>query len=77
MAKIGMVKARWEESVGHRLDAVRRLRETRERIGPKAYALIVAVAAEDVSWRELGRRLGVTDKTAQNAAVKALEALAR
>ena len=73
IARLGMSRvAGREDAIASRIDAARRLRAVRARIGEGAYSLAVAVVAEDTSWRELGKRLGVRDVTAKSAAVEAL-----
>jgi len=49
IARIALASA-----IASRIDAARRLRAVRARIGEGAYSLEVACAAEDTSWRELG-----------------------
>lgn len=60
--------------VATRLDAARRLRVIRDRLGPVTYGLLCAVA-DDRSWREIGRQLGVRDRTARSWATAAIAAL--
>ena len=56
-------RQRHAEAIGQsRIDAATRLRRLRQRIGPEAYALVIAVVAEDRPWREIGRRLGVAGR---------------
>jgi len=74
--RIGSVSGGWHDPVPARLDAAKRLRTVRARIGDHAYNLVVAVAAEDLSWRALGRKLNCRDVTARRAAVEALTRLA-
>jgi len=51
MARIGSVSVGWRDPVATRLDAVALSRATRKRIGDGAYALLVAVCAEDTPDR--------------------------
>lgn len=65
-----------EDHMAHRLDAVGRLQEVRRRVGRERYALLSAVA-EDASWAEVGRVLGVRDVTAKARAVAAIKVLGK
>ena len=51
---------------------MKRLRQLREHLGDRNFAIVTAVAVDDVSWRALGRRLGVMDMTAKAWAVWAI-----
>ena len=51
MARIGSVSVGWRDPVATRLAAVALSRATRKRIGDGAYALLVAVCAEDTPDR--------------------------
>jgi hypothetical protein len=71
MARIGDAPTGWRDTVAVRLDAAARVRAIRARIGAGCYDLVVACCVEDVSWGELGRRLGCRDVIASNAKVLA------
>jgi hypothetical protein len=59
-----------------RLEAARKLARLRGELGAVTFALLVAVAARDECWAEIGRRLHCDPKTARSWAVTALQALA-
>lgn len=61
---------------GAALDAVRRIKRVRAQLGEQDFAIVVAVAVEDVPWATLGGRLGLTDKPAKARAVGAIRLLA-
>lgn len=60
-----------------RLGAAARLRDLGAALGPGRLTILVACVVDDLSWRELGRQLGVDHKTARARAVRALGALAK
>jgi len=64
-----------EAGVIARLDAETRVRASERRIGRLATALIVACVVEDLSWREIARRIGRTHETARNWTTLAVRAL--
>jgi hypothetical protein len=66
-----------DASMTARLDALAWLRSHRMRLGTATRDLVEACVVEDLSWAELGRRLGVDPKTARNRTVSALGKLAR
>ena len=57
-ARVGMPSTGWRDPIASRIDAAARLQLIRQRIGGEAYALVIAVVAEDRSWREIGRPAG-------------------
>lgn len=59
-----------------RLHAASKLREVAGALGPLRVAILTAVVVRDCSWRELGRLLRLSDKTAREHAALAVEALA-
>jgi hypothetical protein len=59
-----------------RVAAARRLRAARTRLGAGRYALVYWVAVEDLSWPQMARRAGVSDRTIRRAAAEAIEVLA-
>lgn len=62
--------------MGRRIDAASRLRAADAALGVRRVRLLEAVLVRDVAWAELGRMLRVSDKTARDRAVEAIEALA-
>jgi hypothetical protein len=58
-----------------RVNAAAQLRAVADALGQLRMKLLEAVVMQDVSWLELGRLLRCSDKTAQNYACEALEAL--
>jgi hypothetical protein len=59
-----------------RLNSASRLRVIRQRLGARDFAVVLAVVVADLSWCELGRRLGCRDETAKRRAGKIIERLA-
>ena len=59
----------------HRLDALSRLRETRDAIGTARCILLEQCIAKDASWADLSRLLRVSDKTVRPRVAEAIEAL--
>lgn len=77
MGGIGLTRASHDDrAMLSRLQATKRLRRIRDRIGAATYAVAVLVAVEDVSWTELARRLGCSDKTARHRGAEAIMRLA-
>ena len=77
LAHLGLLSfAVGEDAFANRLDAARRLRAVRDRIGEGAFALVVACCVEDRSWRDIGRQLRCRGTTAKSAVISALERLA-
>ncbi len=62
-------------SIG-RLDAASWLRRVTEALGKNATWLIEQCVVRDASWRELGRKLRISDKTAQSWTATVLQSLA-
>jgi hypothetical protein len=58
------------------IDAAARLRESAAALGTSRIALLGACVVEDMSWRRLGQRLGVSAETARERVVEAIAALA-
>lgn len=60
-----------------RVAAVTRIRALGAALGPARLSLLVWVVVDDLSWRDLGRRLRCHHETARDAAAGVLQALAR
>jgi len=58
------------------IDVAARLRESTAALGTSRIALLGACVVEDMSWRRLGLRLGVSAETARERVVEAIAALA-
>jgi len=58
------------------IDAAGRVARVRARMGAADFALVYVIAVDDLSWRELGRRMGCHDTTARQRAAKAIMRLA-
>jgi hypothetical protein len=65
-----------ETGVLLRVQTSGKLRAAAEALGPLRIKLLEWVVARDFAWREIGRFMRVSDKTARDRAVEALTALA-
>lgn len=63
-------------NLGGRHDAINRLHKLHNALGSFAIDLLEVHIVDDISWTELGRRLGVHAKTARSHTILALRALA-
>lgn len=59
-----------------RVEAAGELRRVRALLGSFAWTITVECAVADLPWAAIGRRIGVTDKTARGYAIAALRRLA-
>jgi hypothetical protein len=60
----------------HHLDDLAAVRQIEQHLGPRAYTLLTWAVVDDLSCRELGRRLGCDHKTARVRTIAAIKALA-
>lgn len=65
-----------EADATRRVHAAAKLRAATAALGALRTAILEAVAVHDASWRELGRLLHLSDKTAREWTAEAVEALA-
>lgn len=70
-------KTRFGADVGiaGRIDARKRLRAIRRSLGRDDFALLEVHVVYDLTWTEIGRRLGVHPKTAKRRTIAAIKAL--
>lgn len=76
LAMLGRSGADRERAMLARVTAATRIRALAAALGPGHIAILVCVVVDDLSWRDLGRRLRCHHETARDAAIDALGALA-